>query len=260
MNFFARLNSYDVSKRTCIVSVDESDMTTVIPRSTWPPSRKRQAVEVCVFLAMIIPSIVISLFTAGQWKYEFVTTAISMILRDLALCSLVLYFVWQNGEPFRSIGWSARLWPLQIGVGVAIFPAVLIGAYVVGWLFMRAGLSNPHTTLRAALAVHEWWQVPLAVLLVAVVAVVEETIFRGYLLLRFRAVTGSLWVAIVLSTVIFTAGHTYQGGAGMAAVAALGLAFMALYLSTRSLIASIVVHFLFDLVGVVVVPMLVRHQ
>jgi membrane protease YdiL (CAAX protease family) len=260
MNFFARLNSHDVSNRTWIVSADESDMTTVIPRSTWPASRKRQAVEVCVFLGMIVPSIVISLFTVGQWKYEFVTTAISVILRDLALCSLVLYFLWQNGEPFRSIGWSARLWPVQILVGVALFPAVLIGAYVVAFLFLKLGLSNPHSTLRSALSVHEWWQVPLAVLLVAVVAVVEETVFRGYLLLRFRAVTGNLWVAIVLSTIIFTAGHTYEGGAGMAAVAALGLAFMALYLSTRSLIASIVVYFLFDLVGVVVVPMLVKHQ
>ena len=126
-------------------------------------------------------------------------------------------------------------------------------------MFLSLGLSNPHTTLRSALSVHEWWQVPLAVLLVAVVAIVEETIFRGYLLLRFRAVTGNLWIAVLLSTVIFTAGHSYEGGAGMAAVTVLGLIFVALYLSTRSLIASIVVHFLFDLVGVVVVPMLVKH-
>jgi membrane protease YdiL (CAAX protease family) len=41
----------------------------------------------------------------------------------------------------------------------------------------------------------------------------------------------------------------------MAMVAILGLVFTALDLSTRNLIASIVVHFLFDLVGVVVVPL-----
>ena len=80
--------------------------------------------EVCVFLAMIVPSIVLSLFTVGQWKYEFVTTAISVMLRDLSLCSLVFYFVWQNGERLSAIGWSAHLWPLQVVVGVALFPAV----------------------------------------------------------------------------------------------------------------------------------------
>jgi CAAX protease family protein len=223
------------------------------------PSRRRQAVEVCVFLLMIVPSIVLSLFTVKQWQQEFNITAISAILRDVALCSLVLYFVWQNGEPLSEIGWSSRFWPLQIAIGIAVFPAVLIGAFVAAWLFISLGLSSPNTALRSALSIHEWSQVPLAVSLVAVVAIAEETIFRGYLLLRLRAVSGSLGIAVILSTIIFTAGHSYEGGAGMATVALLGLAFTALYLSTRSLIASIIVHFLFDLFGVVVVPLL-RHR
>lgn len=222
-------------------------------------SRRRQAVEVCVFLLMIIPSIVLSLFTVRQWQQEFNVTAISAILRDIALCSLVLYFVWQSGEPLSEIGWSGRFWPLQIAIGIAVFPAVLVGSLVVAWLFLRLGLSNPHTTLRSALSIQGWSQVPLAVSLVAVVAIAEETIFRGYLLLRLRAVSGSLGIAVVLSTVIFAAGHSYEGEVGMATVAILGLVFTALYLSTRSLIASIIVHFLFDLFGVVVVPLL-KHR
>jgi membrane protease YdiL (CAAX protease family) len=205
---------------------------------------------------MIVPSTVLSLFTVGQWRQDFVVTAISVILRDFAVCSLALYFVWQNREPLSAIGWSARFWPLHVAIGIVLFPAVLIGSLVVAWLCLSLGLSGPNTTMRSALSIHGWSQVPLAVLLVAVVAIAEETIFRGYLLLRFRAVTGNLGLAVVLSTLIFTAGHSYEGGAGMATVAILGLVFTALYLSTRSLIASIVVHFLFDLVGVVVVPLL----
>jgi uncharacterized protein len=46
----------------------------------------------------------------------------------------------------------------------------------------------------------------------------------------------------------------------MATVAVLGLVFTALYLSTRSLIAPIIVHFLFDLFGVVVVPLLLKNR
>ena len=121
------MNFPDCCKGARFVS-DESEMTAPIPFLSRLPSRKRQVVEVCVFLLMIVPSIVLSLFTAGQWKQEFVVTAISVILRDFALCSLVLYLVWQNDEPFRSIGWTGHFWPLQVAIGIALFPAVLIGA------------------------------------------------------------------------------------------------------------------------------------
>jgi uncharacterized protein len=243
-----------------IVSADESDMTTATPRSAGQQSRKQQAVEVCVFLTLIVPASLLSLFTVSQWHSGFVLTAISVMLRDVSLCSLVLYLVWKNGEPLSSIGWSGRVWPLQIAVGVTIFPAVLIGTYLFALFCLRLGFSSPRTAFRAALAVQELWQLPVGILLCAVVAAVEETIFRGYLLLRLRAATGNLGIAVVLSTVIFTAGHSYEGGAGMAAVTLLGLVFTGLYLSTRSLIPAIVVHFLFDLFGVVVLPLLARHH
>jgi len=241
------------------VSANESELSAPLLDPLQRRSRKRQAVEVCVFLSMIVPSTILSFFADPLARHDFVLIAISAILRDLALCSLVLYFVWQNAEPLNSIGWSVRFWPLQVAIGIAVFPAVLIGSFAVAWLFLSLGLSNPHTALRSALSVQDWSQVPLAVLLVAVVAVVEETIFRGYLILRFRAVTGNLSFAVILSTTIFTLGHNYEGGAGMATIAVLGLLFTALYLSTRSLIASIVVHFLFDLVPVVVVPLFLKR-
>jgi uncharacterized protein len=206
----SQIDSLTVPKGTRLVSADAFE-TAPISSLGRPPSRKMQTVEVCVFLLMIVPSIVLSFFTVGQWKQEFVVTAISVVLRDFALCSLVLYLVWQHDEPFRSIGWTGRFWPLQVAIGITLFPAVLIGALIVAWLFVSLGLSSPHTTMRSALSIQSWSQVPLAVLLVAVVAVAEETIFRGYLLLRFRAVTGNLGIAIVLSTSIFTAGHSYEG-------------------------------------------------
>lgn len=247
-------------KGMSLVSADESEMTDPILPLHRLPSHQQEALEGGVFLLMIVPSTVLSFFTGGQWKHDFVVTAISVIARDCALSRLVLYFVWQSGEPFRAIGWTGRWWPLQIGLGIVLFPAVLIGALAVAWLSISLGLSNPHTTLRSVLLIQSWSQAPLAVLLVAVVAVAEETIFRGYLLLRFRSITGNLGMAIVLSTIIFTAGHNYEGGAGMATVAVLGLVFTGLYLSTRSLIAPIVVHFLFDLFGVVVVPLLLKKH
>ena len=224
-------------------------------------SRKGQALEVSVFLFLIVPSTVLSLFTAGQWNHGFVVTAAAVIVRDIAMCSLVLYFLWRNADPFQSIGWTFSFWPVHVAIGIFAFPVMFFGAMLAAFLFMKMGLSLPQSTLRSVLAVRSWSQVPLAVLLVAVVAVTEETIFRGYLLLRLKNVSGNMPFAVVVSTVVFAMGHGYEGQAGIATIGLLGLFFTLMYVGTNSLVAPVVLHFLQDLVAVVVVPMLTRgHQ
>jgi membrane protease YdiL (CAAX protease family) len=89
-----------------------------------------------------------------------------------------------------------------------------------------------------------------------VVALAEETIFRGYFILRFEAVTASPAVAVVLSAVIFSLGHGYEGSAGVVTVGVMGLVFALIYLWRRSLVAPIVMHFLQDFISVVLLPLL----
>jgi membrane protease YdiL (CAAX protease family) len=213
-----------------------------------------------VFLFLIVPSICLSFFAVGQINQGFVVTALAVILRDLSLAGLILFFVWRNSEPVASIGWTSRDWPRQIARGILLFPLMFLGAAFTGWLFLKLGFSFPHSGLRSVLAVHRWNQAPLGCLLVAVVAICEETIFRGYLLLRFAAVSHSMPFAVCLSTLIFTMGHRYEGGAGLAAVGVLGLVFALVYLRTQSLVAPVVLHFLQDFIGIVVVPVLSRGQ
>jgi uncharacterized protein len=90
--------------------------------------------------------------------------------------------------------------------------------------------------------------------------VTEETIFRGYLLLRFSAISRSRSFAIGLSTIVFAMGHAYEGQVGVAAVALLGFVFAVIYLRTGSLVAPIVMHFLQDFIAVVVVPLFTKGQ
>jgi membrane protease YdiL (CAAX protease family) len=89
-----------------------------------------------------------------------------------------------------------------------------------------------------------------------VVALAEETIFRSTLILRFEAVTASSAVAVVLSAVIFSLGHGYEGSAGVVTVGVMGLVFALIYLWRRSLVAPIVMHFLQDFISVVLLPLL----
>jgi membrane protease YdiL (CAAX protease family) len=67
-----------------------------------------------------------------------------------------------------------------------------------------ASLSHHQKALQDAVSLH-----------LGEVAVAEETIFRGYLILRFRAVTGRTSAAVLLSSIVFSLGHGYEGMAGV---------------------------------------------
>ena len=96
----------------------------------------------------------------------------------------------------------------------------------------------------------------LAAILVVVVALAEETIFRGYLILRLRALTASPTAAALLSATIFSLGHGYEGSAGVVTVGVMGVIFALIYIWRQSLVAPIVMHFLQDFISIVLLPLL----
>jgi hypothetical protein len=81
-----------------------SNNSKVNSRTTVHSSTKEQVVEVSVFLFLIVPSMALSFFAVKQGILSFALVAIATILRDLGLVSLILFFVWRNGEPIDWIG------------------------------------------------------------------------------------------------------------------------------------------------------------
>lgn len=207
------------------------------------------------FLFLVVPSMFLSFLVVRQGNMGFVVTASATILRDLALATLIAYFLWRNDETREEIGWRFR-GSRDIVLGVLLFAVVFLAAGYVNQLLRSAGLSHPATTQPRFLTAQGPAEYVLALLLVAVAAVAEEVIFRGYMILRFTEITGSTMAAIVLSTTIFALGHGYEGMAGMAVVAFLGLSFAVVYVWTGSLVAPIIMHFLQDFIGIIAVPLL----
>lgn len=66
-------------------------------------------------------------------------------------------------------------------------------------------------------------------------------------------------MAVLVSSVIFSLGHGYEGTAGVATVGVMGFIFALVYLWRDSLVAPIVMHFMQDFIGIVMVP-LMRHK
>jgi membrane protease YdiL (CAAX protease family) len=216
-----------------------------------PLTRKTKSIELSVFLFLILawlgPS---SFLLRAQVHLRFWTVAISTILGDLALVSLVIYFLWRNGEPVGEVGWVRRQWGQEAAWGVLLFLPAVSSINVLERALHAAGFSAP-SSLPSYLSVSSPGGAALAFVLVIVVAVVEETIFRGYLISRLRTATGRTGAAVLLSSAIFSLGHGYEGTAGMVSVLALGVILALVYLWRRSLVAPIVMHFLTDFTSIV---------
>lgn len=218
-------------------------------------SEQEQLFEVGVFLFLIVPSMILSFVTEQEKDVGFLITALAIITRDLALLCLILFFLWRNAEPLGSIGWRTEHVWREIIVGIALFPVFFILLGLVGGILQEIGFNLPQTPKPAFLTADNIPQILVATVLVVVVAVVEETIFRGYLVLRFLHITKSGTWSVLVSAVIFALGHGYEGSAGVGTVGIMGIVFAVIYLWRRSLVAPVVIHFLQDFTGIVLAPL-----
>jgi membrane protease YdiL (CAAX protease family) len=220
-------------------------------------NRKEQALEVSVFLFLILPSMALSFFAVKQGTLSFALTAVATIMRDLGLLSLILFFLWRNREPIRQIGWTPGSGWREIPLGIALSIPLFCGAILLERALQGLGFSVPATPTPSFLAARGISEILLAFVLVVVVAITEETIFRGYLILRFRAATASCAAAVLLSAAIFSLGHGYEGSAGVVTIGVMGLVLALVYVWRKSLVAPIVMHFVQDFISIVVVALLV---
>jgi membrane protease YdiL (CAAX protease family) len=219
-------------------------------------SRREQIIEVLVFLFLIAPSMALSFFAVKQGSIGFTLTAVATILRDAALVSLILFFLWRNSESIKAIGWKSKRWWLDILLGILVFPVMFFGAAFLERFLLSIGFTVPSTPTPSLQPKMDAIHLILAVALVVVVAIAEETIFRGYMILRFRALTSGTGWAVLLSAVVFSLGHGYEGTAGVVTVGTMGLAFALAYMWRKSLVMPMTLHFLQDFMSIVLLPLL----
>ena len=221
-----------------------------------PSFRKALSLEIAVFLFLIAPSMVLSFFIMKEGGLSFTITAFATILRDVGLVSLILYFLWRNGEPLTSIGWKFDNLGNDFIIGVIIFVPFFFGVNLLAATLVKLGLSVPDTPSPFSDAAQNPAEIVLTFILVVVVAWAEETIFRGYLMLRLRELTSSDLAALLISSFAFSLGHGYEGSAGVITVGFMGIVFGLVYLWRGNLVTAMTMHFLQDLVGIIIAPLI----
>jgi uncharacterized protein len=83
---------------------------------------------------------------------------------------------------------------------------------------------------------------------VAVTAgVCEEFLYRGWLLNLIAAASGSMWLGLVASSIIFGTAHVYQGRKGVMGAGVLGIVLGAVCVLSGTLVPAQILHAVIDL-------------
>jgi membrane protease YdiL (CAAX protease family) len=120
----------------------------------------------------------------------------------------------------------------------------ILSAMVLATIGILAKLLHaqmPQKTI-AALAPQTAAQLLLWITLSVSAGVVEEFVFRGYLLRQLSSPVHALWLGVIGSSLIFGISHGYEGAVGMVAITAYGALFCGLAILRRSLRPGMIAH------------------
>jgi membrane protease YdiL (CAAX protease family) len=168
-------------------------------------------------------------FNAGRMRATGASHHLALYLQTLAFEWLLVAFVlWgvrrEGASPTAVLGnrWSSlRDFARDLRVAAVYWIVSLIALGLIAHLL---GVTNQRENVRFLLPSGPFEMI-IWVLLSITAGICEEAVFRGYLQRQFLAATHSAPVAIVLSAVVFGAGHIYQGYRGAVVIGFYGAMF-----------------------------------
>jgi membrane protease YdiL (CAAX protease family) len=125
-------------------------------------------------------------------------------------------------------------------------------AFLYSWRAMRAAGESERRRYRREVGAlghimpRDGREYGVFVALSLTAGIVEETIFRGWLIWYLEGLL-PMWAAVLLSSVVFGLAHLYQGPVGIVKTSVVGLAMALLYLLSGSLWLPIAAHAMIDI-------------
>ena len=170
---------------------------------------------------------------------------------------IILLFLWARGVPISEIGFSPpQNWIINILVGLGLGLIIqLLAVILIEPLSEKITQSkHDHSLIES---VKGNWKVFLQWMLMVwiLVAVIEEGIYRGYLMTEVKNLLGlgivALIVNLLYSSVVFGLSHGYQGPSGMLSTGIVGVILGGIFiLSDFNLWLAIFTHGFIDTIGI----------
>jgi len=239
---------------------DNTSETPAAPAASWPARTQpvapwwHTAIVVVVIIGVSALSTVQSKavgFSSSHFKrYAFT------ILWELLLALLAWWGLRMRRTPLREILGLRRPgigeWARDIGVALLFWIAAVIVLAAIATVLRILHFSQQQKAV-IAIAPDTFVQACLWVVLSTTAGIVEEFVFRGYLLQQFASIRGRLWIGVAASSLLFGAAHGFEGIGGMIAITAYGAMFCVLAIFRRSLRAGMIAHAWHDsLTGIII--------
>jgi len=219
--------------------------------------RLRPYLRVLLFLfcalaiTFVVGGFVGEYFSAASLWWQLFWSSVILFPSFLALSWIFVRFV--DHRDFSTLGFTLQPgWGRELGTGLA-FGATL--QLIV--MAILAATHSIHYSAAGAYNFHFWKQAAASLLLFAIAATVEELSFRGYALKWLMWSIGAP-AALVLSSILFGAGHLLNPGATFYSTLNTALAGLMLaipYVRTRSMWMQIGVHWSWNFILATIVSL-----
>ncbi len=190
-------------------------------------------------------------------KLRLYATVLAM---EWTLVLLAVVIARRHGIGLPGLGQTLANLPLTLAVtGAGILSLVALAIFNARQI-RRAGREELERSVERARKFVPVGSTEVAVfVLVALTAgICEEILYRGWLLYFLGALSGSMWIGMILSAVLFGLGHAYQGRQGIIATGVLGLVFGTMFVLVKSLVPGQVIHAGIDLVNGILAGRIVK--
>jgi membrane protease YdiL (CAAX protease family) len=140
----------------------------------------------------------------------------------------------------------------------------LVAAFIIGYVIdlyfsarkMNALKQEDNWFEKSSFLPEKTRELPSYIILCLCAGIFEEIIYRGFMVTYFLPLNGTEneipWMAIFAPSVLFSLAHTYQGWTAVIKIFIFSLLLGVIFIITKSIYPTMILHFLIDLVGGIV--------
>ena len=227
----------------------------MIPFSQKP---KRSAIltgMISILLVLFLLSFIGSPFVLHLIGLSKINGTVFFISRMLYwICLVLVWFYATRSEKQPLLIWQEKKYHFSIYIiSVAvIFIILLVGLFAIQRLLLLANIDKKSTELSVIIDILRTNKL-LLVFTVLTAGIVEELIFRGYLLPRLEIIFKSPFWAITISSLLFGSLHYKYGTViNIAGPVFIGFVFSYYYWKYRNIKILILSHIIWDLIGILI--------
>ena len=236
-------------------SDEEFEPLSLTPDLASGLSRRQLSWETAAVLALAVLPDWYSCFAGYVWPHptplSVPQAALLHFVYAIQICVPVCYLISRSGERWSDFGIARPRWLLD--------PLLALGVWICDVAFQQSALRMAGAVLNAdqfeTLTSNSDYMFPVArtpgehLLLAGSLTAIsfsEELVMRGYLLRRFEQWTGSSWLSVLITSLLFASYHAYQGPYGVFHAFIAGLNYAGAFCVFRRLWPVAIAHTLWN--------------